>query len=140
MRLVAIESPYAGKVTANIDYARCCMADSLRRGEAPYASHLIYTQPGILDDAVPEERELGISAGFVWADLAELRAIYVDRGISIGMGRGILRALETRQLVTFRSLERDEETVRREIDRWVATFPERRRDPLLAELTARAIV
>lgn len=42
------------------------MLDALDRGEAPYASHLLYTQ--MLDDTIPAERELGIKAGFAWGD------------------------------------------------------------------------
>ena len=48
MRRVIIESPYAGFVKRNEDYARECLRDSLMRGEAPIASHLLYTQPGVL--------------------------------------------------------------------------------------------
>ena len=48
---------------ANIDYARACVADCLRRGDSAIASHLLYTQPGVLRDDVPGERELGIAAG-----------------------------------------------------------------------------
>ena len=48
--IVIIESPFAGDVDKNIEYARKCVRDSLNRGEAPSASHLLYTQPGILDD------------------------------------------------------------------------------------------
>lgn len=44
-----------------------CMRDCLERGEARIASHLRYAQPGILRDGVPEERRLGIEAGFAWA-------------------------------------------------------------------------
>ena len=50
MKLVIIESPYAGDIEKNVAYARDCVRDSLMRGEAPYASHLLYTQPNILDD------------------------------------------------------------------------------------------
>jgi hypothetical protein len=57
-RLVIVESPFAGDVAANLSYGRRCMADCLRRGEAPFASHLLYTQPGVLDDSLPEERQL----------------------------------------------------------------------------------
>ena len=40
MILVVIESPYAGDVEANVAYAKRCVLDCLRLGEAPYASHL----------------------------------------------------------------------------------------------------
>lgn len=63
MKLVILETPYAGRVALNIEFARACMADCLKRGEAPFASHLLYTQPGILDDTKSEERMLGISGG-----------------------------------------------------------------------------
>jgi hypothetical protein len=60
MKLVILESPYAGDVAANTAYARACVRDSLSRGEAPLASHLLYTQPGILRYDVPDERQRGI--------------------------------------------------------------------------------
>jgi hypothetical protein len=59
MKLVVVESPYAGDVTRNLEYARAAMADCLARGEAPFASHALYTQIGVLDDTKPEERKLG---------------------------------------------------------------------------------
>jgi len=83
--LVIIESPYAGDIAANTTYARACMRDSLSRGEHPIASHLLYTQPGILDDAVPEERQRGIDAGLAWRAVADFAAFYEDRGWSTGM-------------------------------------------------------
>lgn len=85
MKLVVIESPYAGDVEENLRYVRAAMADCLRRGEAPYASHALYTQPGVLDDDKPEERRLGIDAGFAWGRCAHIVAFYVDRGWSRGM-------------------------------------------------------
>jgi hypothetical protein len=58
MKKVIIESPFAGDVKKNIEYARKCMRDSLLRGEAPLASHLLYTQDGILDDTKKNLKEL----------------------------------------------------------------------------------
>lgn len=84
-KLVVIESPFAGDVHRNTLYARAAMRDSLLRGEAPIASHLLYTQAGILDDLVPEERAQGINAGLEWAKHAELAVFYVDLGWSLGM-------------------------------------------------------
>ena len=69
---VIIESPYAGDIERNTAYARRAMRDSLNRGENPIASHLIYTQPGILDENKPEERKRGIDAGFAWWNVADL--------------------------------------------------------------------
>lgn len=85
MRLVIIESPYAGDIAANVEYARAAMRDSLNRGEAPIASHLLYTQPGILRDEDPAERQWGINAGLAWRRVAELAAFYIDRNWSGGM-------------------------------------------------------
>lgn len=85
MKRVIIESPYAGDVEANVAYARSAMRDSLNRGEAPIASHLLYTQPGILRDDMPDERQHGIDAGLAWRAVAELAVFYVDRGWSSGM-------------------------------------------------------
>ena len=85
MRKVILESPYAGDVERNITYARACVRDSLMRGESPLASHLLYTQEGILDDNVPEERTLGIEAGLVWADSCDAHVFYIDYGFSAGM-------------------------------------------------------
>lgn len=90
--LVVLESPYAGDVEANLAYARACVADSLARGEAPIASHLLYTQPGILDDADPAERALGIAAGHAWIGVASKLVVYTDLGISPGMEAGIAAA------------------------------------------------
>lgn len=85
MRLVIIESPYAGDIEANVAYARAAMRDSLDRGEAPIASHLLYTQPGILRDEVADERQWGIDAGLAWRRVAECAVFYTDRGWSGGM-------------------------------------------------------
>jgi hypothetical protein len=46
MITVLLESPYAGDVDGNLHYARAAMRDCLHLGEAPFASHLLYTQPG----------------------------------------------------------------------------------------------
>lgn len=102
MRLVIIESPYAGDRKRNIEYAKECMLDSLNRGEAPLASHLLYTQ--ILDDDIPEHRNLGIVAGFAWAEKADAVIVYGDLGISRGMMLGIKRAKLMGQHIEYRKI------------------------------------
>jgi hypothetical protein len=92
MRLVIVESPYAGDIERNVEYARACVRDSLARGEAPIASHLLYTQPGILRDEVPEERQRGIDAGLAWRSVAQASVVYTDLGVSRGMEYGIAAA------------------------------------------------
>lgn len=87
--LVILESPFAGDEARNIAYGRRCLHDSLMRAEAPIASHLLYTQPGVLDDSIPEERTMGIEAGLAWRAVAQASVVYVDYGISKGMQYGI---------------------------------------------------
>ena len=103
--LVILESPYAGDVEANVAYARRCLRDSLARGEAPIASHLLYTQPGVLDDTDPAQRTCGIEAGLAWLTVARRSVAYVDRGISPGMRQGIDRALRAGVPVEYRWIE-----------------------------------
>lgn len=104
MKLVIVESPFAGDVAGNIKYARAAIRDCLLRGEAPIASHLLYTQEGVLDDDVPDERTLGINAGLEWGRAAEMTAVYIDKGISKGIAYGIQRAIEEGRPIVFRSL------------------------------------
>lgn len=104
MRLVCVESPYAGNVARNTAYVRACLADCLRKGEAPFASHALYTQLGVLDDGKPEERRQGIEAGLEWAAKAEARVVYTDLGISEGMQTGIEHASRLGQPIEFRQL------------------------------------
>lgn len=87
MLRVSVESPYAGDVARNTLYARACMLDSLQRGEAPYVSHLLYTQ--VLDDTVPELREQGLKAASAYILASDLIAVYDDFGTSGGMQRAI---------------------------------------------------
>ena len=104
MKLVIVESPYAGDVERNLKYLRAAMADCLARGEAPYASHALYTQPGVLRDEVPEEREKGIKAGFAWGEVAALRVFYTDLGWSGGMRAGLAEAERLGQAKEIRSV------------------------------------
>lgn len=111
---VILESPFAPtpstasspgtSVEENTAYARACMRDALRRGAAPMASHLLYTQPGVLDDAVPDERALGIAAGFAWRTPEVPTWVYVDLGVSTGMLAGIEHARRIGSPVVLRSL------------------------------------
>lgn len=108
VRLVNIESPYSGKdkfeIQENTEYARACVKDCLSRGEAPIASHLLYTQPGVLDDKNPDERMLGMQAGFAWNKKAEATIVYTDLGITRGMTKGIERAVVDNRKIEFRKL------------------------------------
>lgn len=104
MKRVILESPFAGDVETNVRYARACVRDSLLRGEAPLASHLLYTQDGILSDGVPVERRHGIDAGLAWCHVSDCTVAYVDLGISPGMQQGIAAALQAGRAVKYRVL------------------------------------
>lgn len=117
MKRVVIESPFAARhpdgswdaagVARNIRYVRACMADSFARGEAPYASHALYTLDGVLNDQVPSERAAGIDAGFRWAEVCHVRAFYVDLGWSSGMRSGLEDARAEGQQIEQRRLHAD---------------------------------
>lgn len=120
--IVCIESPFAGRghnrlarwldARANLRYARACVRDSLMRGESPFASHLLYTQPGILRDGVAEERKHGITAGLMFQEVANLIAVYIDAGLTPGMKIAISRAKANGKKLEFRSIhERKRQTV-----------------------------
>lgn len=104
MKRVIVETPYAGAVEFNLCYLRACMHDCLMRGEAPFASHGLYTQPGVLRDDVPEEREMGIQAGFAWRDAADLTVVYTDLGVSRGMLYGVDYAVARGGAVEYRKI------------------------------------
>jgi hypothetical protein len=105
MRRVILESPYAGDVAANVEYARRCVRDCVLRGEAPIASHLLFTQPGILDDQVPRERAMGIDAGLAWLAVADVMVLYIDRGMSPGMQEAMRLAQRCGLATELRSIE-----------------------------------
>lgn len=92
LKKVVIESPFGrrpGGYEATPEdyeehtlYAQRCVEDSLRRGEAPFASHLLY--PQVLNDTIPGEREGGMRAGLAWSRGVD-RVVYTDYGVTEGM-------------------------------------------------------
>lgn len=92
MLTVVIESPYAAGTAAgvarNLRYLRACMAFCLAQDVAPYASHGLYTQPGVLNDQLPEERKKGMRAGFAIGAQLDQRWFFTDLGMTDGMLRG----------------------------------------------------
>ena len=140
MKLVAVESPYGSPdpkiLRRNILYARMCLRDSLERSgdvqEAPWCSHLVYPQPGVLDEQNPQGRRLGLDISGAWGDRAEARAIYQDLGLSGGVEEAVERARTLGQQVDLRHLRSD---LRVEFDRLVQADPldpERFADAILA--------
>lgn len=105
MRRVIVESPFAGDVETNRRYLNDCLRDCLERGEAPFASHAIYTRDGVLNDDDPQERGRGMQAGFEWRAAAESTVVYTDLGVSIGMVAGVKHAETLGQAIEYRSLE-----------------------------------
>ena len=115
-KFVDIESPYSAptqiEIKRNIRYARAAVRDCLLRGETPYASHLFFTQTGILDDNVAEDRTLGINAGkYIIQKLGAITAVYTDLGISKGMEFGIALAKKDGRIIEFRSLGNEWESI-----------------------------
>lgn len=102
MKLVIIESPFKGNRGRNVRYALDLMRFCLDRGEAPFASHLLY--PQCLDDGDLEQRDRGIEAGLAWGAVAEKTVVGVDLGISEGMYFGIQDADQKGRLVEYVSL------------------------------------
>lgn len=80
------------------------MNDCFKHGEFPFASHLLYTQEGILNDDIPKERQLGIDAGLEWGKCAEKTVVYGDLGISKGMLYGIEAAKKAGRPIEYRYL------------------------------------
>jgi hypothetical protein len=107
MRRVVMASPFSAKngrgISENIAYARLCLRDCLERGEAPLASHLLYTQ--VLDDAVEEQRRWGMEASNCWILKAEALVVYDDYGVSPGMKSDIIMAQAADIPIEFRQLE-----------------------------------
>lgn len=109
MRLVIIESPCKGDYEHNLRYAKRCVRDSLILGDAPIAFHLLYAQPGILDDMIPKERTLGIRAGIEWYRRADVCRVYTDYGISSGMRQGIEFADRNHIKIEYTSIGKNKE-------------------------------
>jgi hypothetical protein len=115
MTKVIIESPFAPKSKwfpikqyqswRNIRYARALLKDSLSRKEAPFASHLLYTQFGVLDDTDAGERLKGIYVGFAWATVAEKTVVGVNYGISRGMQIGMEHTTNNKREIEIRYLK-----------------------------------
>lgn len=113
MPRVLLESPFAGDIARNTEYAARCVVDlMMHHHKAPMASHLLYTR--VLNDHVPEERQLGIDAGLAYGAHANESVIAVDRGVSRGMIYGVQRAEQDGRALSFHTLSADP-VVRQEV-------------------------
>jgi len=117
LQLVIVESPYGSRnpaiIRRNARYVCACLRDCFLRGEIPFASHGIYTLPGVLRDEIPVELAMGIEAGFVIGEIfgpKALRAFYLDYGISHGMDLAVAEATRLGQTLQRRWLGTDWDT------------------------------
>ncbi|MBB4377074.1 hypothetical protein [Bradyrhizobium sp. SBR1B] len=78
IKLVVLESAYAGAVDDNVAYARRCLKDRALDGESAQASHLLLTQ--VLDDTKLDERAMGIALGLAWRAVAHYSTFYTGGG------------------------------------------------------------
>jgi hypothetical protein len=109
MSLVIIESPLKGSVSSSVPnflthaaervirernrhYAFAALRSVLGAGHAPYASHVFFDQPGLLEDSEPEQRRLGMTVGQLWSVAGDCRWSFEDRGVSSGMALGMAAA------------------------------------------------
>lgn len=87
--VVYICSPYAGDIVANTEAARRYSRFAVETGYIPIAPHLLF--PQFMNDADPEERELGLFFGNVL--MSKCAEVWVFGGrISAGMQKEIERA------------------------------------------------
>jgi len=112
---VYVESPYSGsnpqEWQRNIEYARYILQDCLLRGEAPFISHLLYTQAphvGFVADDDPKHQLLGrkqaIDLAFQWRSKANKTVVYTDFGITRGMKFGIEHAEAMKNPIEYRTI------------------------------------
>jgi len=105
---VVVESPFAGNIVVHRIYAKLCLRDCIvNRGEAPYASHLLYPSTLVLNDNDQQERKLGLIASSVWRRLSSKVVFYVDLGISPGMKEAVADCEKYEYNFVFRTLPED---------------------------------
>ena len=95
-KLIYVASPYGAPdqdgIDANLLFVKEAGRAVIAAGHTPVIVHLVY--PALLDDAVPEQRALGIQMDFQLLDNCDVLAYYVHKGVSNGMDQEIRRALE----------------------------------------------
>lgn len=83
-RLVVVESPWKATDAYTVEqherYLEFALQDCFKRGEAPFASHGLYTR--VLNDDCLPERLQGVEAGLLWGKHCDFVAVYTDMGIS----------------------------------------------------------
>lgn len=107
IRCVVVESPFAANQARTKQqhraYLFAAMADCIRRGESPIASH--HWLPEILNDDGPYERQLGIRLGIAWGERADAIGIYSQLGVSSGMRQAISEYKARGKVIEWRSID-----------------------------------
>lgn len=96
-RKVYVASRYAGDVDANVAAAIIYCRRVIDEGHMPVASHLLY--PQILNDNIPEERELGLLFGL--ALLAACDEVWVFGEVSPGVAQEIEEAKRLKKQIRY---------------------------------------
>ena len=95
---VFVESPYSGPVSHNLRYLNLCGLDAYARGEMPVATHaFMTTHPAAAGYFVSDydkkwdilSRKQAIARGQVLRRRCDLTVLYLDRGMSKGMGEAM---------------------------------------------------
>lgn len=96
-RKIYVASKYAGNVDANVTSAIKYCRRVIDEGYMPVASHLLY--PQILNDNIPEERELGLLFGL--ALLAVCDEVWVFGSVSSGVAKEIEEAKRLKKRIRY---------------------------------------
>lgn len=83
--VILVESPYAGDIQRNSEYARRAMLHVIEQGHTPIVPHLLY--PQVLDDSDPLQRERALEMCAELREQAEEVWFFIDYGMSSGMLR-----------------------------------------------------
>ena len=96
-RKIYVASRYAGDVDANVAAAITYCRRVIDEGYTPVASHLLY--PQILNDNIPEERELGLL--FSLALLAACDEVWIFGEVSPGVAQEIEEAKRLKKQIRY---------------------------------------
>lgn len=105
--IILLESPYLHEHPIDGEeysiYLSRCLRDSLKRGEAPIATHAMYTRPGVLNLSIGEAT-LATLASDDLAELIPITVAYTDYGITEKMDLGLDRAGRWKHTIEYREI------------------------------------
>ena len=96
-RKIYVASRYAGDVDANVSAAVTYCRLVIDEGYMPVASHLLY--PQILNDNIPEERELGLLFGLSLLRMCD--EVWVFGEVSQGVAQEIAEAKRLKKQIRY---------------------------------------